>query len=352
MAAGRVVVFGWAESIHTRRWVEGMASRGFRVKLISLGGRALPGVETVIHRRAGRRSYLLCAGAAAREARDFGPDLVHVHYATGFGLWGLAARHAPTLVSVWGTDVEAGAPRWFLRPLVRKVLRRAAWISATSEYLKRRAVHLVPEAAEKITVIPFGVTVGEKPPAFPADDTIRICFMKSHRRVSGPDILLKAMAEVVTEIPNVRLSIAGSGRMTPHLKRLVRSCNLEDRVSFVGHLEPDEVGRFLEGHHFMVMPSRRESFGVAALEAAACGRPVIASDVGGVPEVVRHDHTGILVPAGDVDRLALAIVELSRDAQRRQRLGGAAFEFARAKYPWEKSLDMMSSLYERLIDES
>ena len=102
----------------------------------------------------------------------------------------------------------------------------------------------------------------------------------------------------------------------------------------------------------MVMPSvmESESFGVAVLEASACGRPVIASRVGGVPEVLRHGETGLLVPPGDTDALAKAIISLASDREKCRAMGEAGRELVRADYPWERSLDMLTELYNRSIN--
>ena len=150
---------------------------------------------------------------------------------------------------------------------------------------------------------------------------------------------------------DLRLSIAGDGELLTKLRRIVQDYGLEEHVEFVGQVEPSDVYPFVSRHHFMVMPSRRESFGVAALEAAACARAVIASDVGGIPEVVRHGETGILVPPENPDKLAEAIIKLARDADLRNKMGQSGREFVTERYLWERSLDLMASLYDRIIDD-
>ncbi len=329
-----------------------MSSRGFHVRLISLGGERLDDVETIIYHRYGRLSYLRYCRRAVRDARTFRPDLIHVHYAAGFGLWGLAANFKPTLVSVWGTDVVDLPSNPVFRMVIRTLLKRASWITATSDYLRRVTVRLQPGATEKISVIPFGVSVPETPAPHPETKPVRICFLKAHRPVSGPDFLIKAMREVVRVMPKIQLSMAGDGEMTPKLRRMVQKYGLSENVRFIGRLDNNQISSFLQQHHFMVMPSRQESFGVAALEAAAYGRPTVASNVGGIPEVIRNGETGVLVPSENVGSLSKAIIKLAQDSDLRNRMGMAGYEFVKQNYPWEKSLDMMAALYERLIDEN
>lgn len=99
----------------------------------------------------------------------------------------------------------------------------------------------------------------------------------------------------------------------------------------------------------MVMPSREEAFGVAVLEAAACGRPTIASRVGGVPEVIRDNETGLLVPPGDEAALAQALLRLVRDPETCRRMGEAGRALVQKEYLWNDSLNRMSQLYENVI---
>jgi len=234
---------------------------------------------------------------------------------------------------------------------IKALLRKATWITATSRYLRDVAVQLRPEVAQRISVVPFGVRVPDRAAPFPGDKPVRICFLKAHRSVSGPDILIRAMKEVVRVIPDIRLSIAGIGPMTAELQGMVRNYGLEDNITFVGQLEIDQVYTFLQKHHMMVMPSRRESFGVAALEAAACGRPVIGANVGGVQEVIVDGETGLLVQPEDEAGLAGAIIKLALDADLRYKMGLAGLDLVEQNFRWEKSLDAMAALYERLICE-
>jgi glycosyltransferase involved in cell wall biosynthesis len=326
-----------------------MKERGYEIRLISLGGEPIPGIDTFCLPRRGRLSYLLQAGKAARLAREFKPDLVHVHYAGGYGYWGSKCDFAPVLVSVWGADVIDLPTNPVQRHFIRRTLRRADAICATSEFLRTASVRLAPETAEKTTVIPFGVNLPEEitPPPEPP---VKLCFIKVHRRKYGPDLLLKAFARALDETPDLRLTMAGNGPMTESLKELSAQLGIDDVVDFVGFIPNNEIYPLLKSHHIMVMPSvmESESFGVAVLEASACGRPVIASRVGGVPEVLIDGETGLLVPPGDVDSLTAAIVRLAEDPLTCLRMGQAGYQMVDENYRWERSLDMMSAQYEAL----
>jgi glycosyltransferase involved in cell wall biosynthesis len=119
-------------------------------------------------------------------------------------------------------------------------------------------------------------------------------------------------------------------------------------------VENKKVYDLIRAHHMMVMPSimESESFGVASIEAGACGRPVIAAKVGGVPAVVIEGRNGVLVPPGNVEALAEAIIKLADNISTCRKLGQSGYELVKEKFDWQDSLDKMSELYERLIYES
>lgn len=346
MSRGRVVIFGWADSAHVARWAHGLTDRGFEITVISVGGEPIEEIPTIIYPRRGKLAYVRLAGQAARDAAAHNPDLIHCHYAAGFGLWTLALKYHPTLVSVWGSDVIniSGPARW----LVRRTLRKADWITATGEFLRKAACDILPEAESRMSVIPFGVTPVDPPPSFPPGP-VQLCFLKEHRPIYGPDLLLEAFALARQKVGDLRLTLAGSGDMNDQLKNRARELGMSEVVEFPGFIDHRMVVSLLSTHHILVMPSRMESFGVVALEASACARPVIATNVGGIPEVVRDGETGLLVPPENVPALASAIVRLATDLELSARLGRTGYEFVQQRYRWDTCLDQMCELYDRLI---
>ena len=345
----KVVIFGWAESVHIQRWTRGLQSRGLDIKLISLGGDPLPDIPTVVIPRTGPLPYIRHAGRAGREARAFKPDLVHAHYAAGFGLWGLMSRVSPLLVSVWGSEVLTLARRPWYRALIRRILTKADKVTVTGSYLLDAALTVSPGIRDKTSIIPFGVEIPSDTPAFPLPPPFRLCYLKRHRLVYGPDILLEALQLVHSQFPHVTLSMAGDGEMTEQLRGMAHSLGLDGVVTFPGFIDNSDIYAYLAKHHILVMPSRSEGFGVAVLEAAACGRPTVASLVGGVPEVVEDGVTGLLVPPEDPRTLAEAIMQMIRTPELCAAMGEAARRRVEDRYDWEQSLDSMAELYERVV---
>ncbi|UCG61285.1 MAG: glycosyltransferase [Candidatus Zixiibacteriota bacterium] len=354
MAATRILLFGWASKVqvHLFRWARGLRDRGYEVKVVALGGTPIEGIETVNLPRKGKLSYFRQVRAAVTEAHSFKPDLVHAHYATGYGYWAYRTNIRPSVVSVWGADVIDFPTIWYKRAMVRRILKRATHITATSQLLKRKTLAILPSVDDKVTVIPFGVDLPDTLRPMP-DGPVKMCFIKNHNWKYGPDILLMAMAEVKKTIPDIKLSMAGTGELNEFLKNLATELDLNDVVDFVGFVPHDKIYDFISDHHFMVMPSvsESESFGVAVLEAGICGRAVLTSAVGGVPEVVLDGKTGRLLPPGDKDELALAIIEFAKSPDMLREMGQAGYEFVKGNYTWDKSLDMMTDLYQRLLHE-
>jgi glycosyltransferase involved in cell wall biosynthesis len=165
------------------------------------------------------------------------------------------------------------------------------------------------------TVVHYGIDAGPEPSSPP--EPARLVAVGRLIEIKGFDVLLRAFAVARRDVPELTLEVAGDG---PLMKQL--SSAAPEGVSFLGRVSP--VAPCYERNAVVVVPSRGEGFGLVALEAAARGRPAIVSDVGGLPEIVAHERTGLIVPAGDEQALAEAIVSLVRDPERARAMGAAA----------------------------
>jgi len=346
----RIVIFGWASSTHIIRWSKGLSDKNCEVKLVSLGGESIDGIETINFPRAARSSYIKYAKQAAFEAAKFNPDIVHLHYAGGFSYWGIKTKNIPLVVSVWGSDIIL-PNSFFKNYYIKKVLKKANAIMATSNYLKKKVIDYYPKIAIKTEVIPFGVNIPSSTSDFPQPDTIKICFTKALKEIYGPDTLLHAIAIVRNYIPNLEVNLAGEGEMKSDLEKIIKDSNLESIVNLVGFINNSDIYEFIRKHHLLVMPSRQESFGVSALEASAVGRPVIATNVGGITEVVIDNKTGIIVKSNDIKELADAIIKLCSEPSRMVEMGQAGHEFVKNNYDWDNSLNRMISIYREILNE-
>lgn len=256
-------------------------------------------------------SYAVAARRAAREA-----DLVHAHWLPS-ALAALATRK-PFVVQLWGTDVElARRVPWAARWLVR----RACLVIAPSEALAAAAREL---GAREVRIVPSGVAiparVGE-----PADPPHVLFVGRLSEEKGVPELV-----EATEGLPRV---IVGDGPLS-HL--------VPDGV---GVVSPRELGPYYERAAVVVCPSRREGFGVAAREAMAYGRPVVASAVGGLPDAVEDGVTGLLVPPRDPGALRVAVERLLGDAALRRELGAAARRRARERFSWSASAQAATDAY-------
>ena len=159
----------------------------------------------------------------------------------------------------------------------------------------------------------------DDPIPFPAHP--RVVFAGVLEFTKGVDVLLDAWPVVLAQVPRAKLVIAGDGTMDPALRRRVSRDGISTSVEFVGHVPPARLRRILDDSWCLVLPSRSEGLPRVVLEAMGRGRPVVASAVGGLPEVVDEGMTGHLVPAGRPEALARAIVTLLHDPERAAKMG-------------------------------
>jgi glycosyltransferase involved in cell wall biosynthesis len=168
--------------------------------------------------------------------------------------------------------------------------------------------------------------------------------------IKGHILLLRAFAEVRRRVPELRLDIAGRGPLEPALRALAKELGIDDAVTFLGYVAP--IAGAIERSSIVVVPSLGEGFGMVALEAMERARPVIAAEIGGLGELVQHGETGLLVPPGEAEPLAEAIVELAADPTRAAAMGEAGRERAIAHFPQDRCTDRTELLYRASLNGS
>ena len=166
--------------------------------------------------------------------------------------------------------------------------------------------------------------------------------------IKGHLVLLRALAQARERVPDLALDVAGRGPLAPALRAYVRELGIEQAVHFLGFVSP--VARAFEDAAIAVVPSLGEGFGMVALEAMERARPVIASAVGGLPEIVSDGETGIVVPAADAEALADAIITLAGDLPRAAAMGAAGRERALAEFTPERCVERTEKLYARAFE--
>lgn len=348
-----------AANVHTQKWASFFAERGNEVSVISFRSAEISGAK-VYHIKSpfGKFGYILTAGRISRLIHQLAPDLLHAHHATSYGLVGALSGYHPYFISSWGSDVIWSPHQNVLfRWLLSYNFRRADQVTATSRMLAKATASFCPPDTN-VRVIPFGVNTDIFSP--PSDsrlnnhELLTIGIVKTMRPRYGIRELILAFHQVATSFPECRLIIVGGGEQLPELQSLVISLDMESYITLAGPISHGHIAEYLHSFDVFVVPSLtdRESFGVAAVEAAACGLPVIASCVGGLPEVVIDGKTGILVPPGDIDALAEAMLRLLGNPTLRTQMGRAGRQYVLEHYRWENNAKLMEDLYYEVLDSS
>ena len=223
-----------------------------------------------------------------------------------------------------------------------------------SESVKDYLIHKANLLPEKITTVYNGVTLNGISPGredslpfgLETHDSVVLTMGRLHRQ-KGYDYLIRAIAEVKLEMPTVKMLIVGEGEEENNLKNLVKSLDLSKEVIFTGLCL--NVVKILSSAELFVLPSLWEGMPNAVLEAMAAAKPVVATRVGGVPELVVDGETGILVPSEDTAALARAIVDLLKDTRKADRMGKAGRERVRQHFSMTAMVAKTDSLYQELL---
>ncbi len=343
----RVVMLGDASHPQVRRWQAGMTARGWPTRLISLGGQS--DSTAISYPRSGKAAYIRYWLRVRTEIERCNPAVVHVQSVSGYGLWSHAAGRRPRILSAWGSDIDRFGQSVIGRVVVQRALNRAAVVTATSAYLAKRTGQLLPRIAKHIQVVPFGVEPALSVDPMPPSPPLRVLALKGDREINGIDVLIRAAAQVVADGTEILITLTRAEPLAAAHRRLAQELGIGSRLTILPRQPHEQIPGLLASHHLLVMPSRLESFGVASLEAQAHGRPVIATDIGGLPETINADHTGLVVPADDSDALARVLRQLANDRRKLEQLGAAGPTWVADNYAWSTSLDQMVQIYEQVI---
>jgi glycosyltransferase involved in cell wall biosynthesis len=347
-----------ANSVHTKKWCNYFLSLGHELHVISLNKGDIEGATVYLFNKTDEKggilsklSYLTQFVKVKKLIRKIQPDILHAHYATSYGLLGVLSNYHPLIISVWGSDIYE-FPRYgkIFAKLLSYNLKKADLLMSTSHAMSIEAAKYTDK---HFVITPFGINTD----VFKPIDTVdKSCFtigtIKSLEQVYGLEYLIRAFAKFIENNPdsNACLRIGGRGSLEQELKELAVELNIQDKVKFLGFIAGEEkVAQEYSKFDIAIFPSLQESFGVAAIEAMACGVPVIVSDTGGLPEVTDNGQCGVVVPPTDVDALYNAIEKLYKDAELREKLSAKGREFVCKNYDSSSNFSNILSAYEQLI---
>ena len=276
------------------------------------------------------------------------PQILHTHlvHADVYGQLAGAAARVPLRLSTKHGFNEFREGRWF-GFADRSVGSLAHVHIAISQGLANYLAEIEGFDVEDFRIVHYGISShGEAAPY--SGEAPRLVCVGRLIPIKGHLVLLRALALARTRVPEISLDVAGRGPLGPALQAYARELGVEDAVRFLGFVSP--VAGAFEDAAVAVVPSLGEGFGMVALEAMERARPVVASAVGGLPEIIDDGRTGLVVPSADAEALADAIVELASDLGRARAMGAAGRERALAEFTPERCVERTEELYVRALE--
>jgi len=323
---------------HVRCLIKGLTRLGHSVDLVSSENTPCLKVRGLVN-----ASFSIMASAKLFLSPPYPPapyDVVHAHNVLCAlpmkVAW--AKRRVLTLHGVF-SDQAPELHRWLPRSLVElaelKALSWADVVTAVSE----EAVSRYSSLGFKVHYVPNAIDLSELPSRGVKLFSRQVVYVGRFSWEKGVDVLIRAIAK----LPSTHLVLIGEG---PEEARLKRMADGLPNVHFMGSMAREEALTYVKGSDLLVQPSRREGLSTAVLEAMAMGVPVIASSVGGNLDLIKPRETGLLVPPGDVDRLASTIHEALQDPELLREMALRAKAKVAEEYSWSKVLERYLSLYE------
>lgn len=303
---------------------------------------------------------LALATKMAKVAETESLDLLHVHYAIPHSISAILARESlrpnrylPVITTLHGTDITlVGADRSYL-PITRYGIRQSDGVTAISNYLKNATREIFQ--FDDITVIPNFVCQKDyvrhpveqlRQTLAPAGEPLMV-HVSNFRPVKRPVDCVEILARVLKSGVRTRLVMVGDGSERTNAEHRARCLGIYEACSFVG--KQPKIADYLSASDILLLPSEQESFGLAALEAMACEVPVVASRVGGVPEVVIDGESGFLSEVGDVEKMGRDAARLLADSDLRREMGKRARESAVSRYRTEIVIPQYIEFYNQVL---
>jgi L-malate glycosyltransferase len=351
-----------------------LAMRGHDVHFITYANpiRLDPGIPRIHYHEVEVSNYPLfqyppyCLALASRMAEVaelYSLDLLHVHYAIPHSISALLAqqmlapvRRLPFITTLHGTDITlVGTDRSYF-PITKFSIEQSDGITGISEFIRRRTTEVFG-VTDRIQVIPNFVNIETYRPDAEKQGVRRMAphgeklliHLSNFRPVKRVLDCIHILARVLKAAP-AHLLMVGDGPDCGPAEALARELGVQDHVTFLG--KQNHVERLIPLAHVLLMPSELEAFGLAALEAMACGVPPVATNAGGVPELITHGVDGFLEPVGDLDAQSARVIQLFTEDRLHQRMAAAARQTAVSRFSTERIIPVYERYYEKICGSS
>ncbi len=292
-------------------------------------------------------------------------DVLHMHYAIPHATSAVLARQilakegiiAPVVTTLHGTDITLVGQDPSFAPVVAWSINESDGATAVSEYLRRETIKACAVCTD-IEVIPNFIDTDRfrrqnkdhfKQALSPNGEKVLV-HVSNFRPVKNATTVVEVFHRLVQEGHKLRLLFVGDGPDRVPAEHLARELGVVDDIRFLGKQEP--VEEILSIADVFLMPSGSETFGLAALEAMACSVPVVASDIGGLPELVVDGETGFLSPLNDVDAFTDRVRAILQDDELHQRMSKAGRQLAVDKFDIKHVIPLYEAYYERIIEKT
>lgn len=353
----RVVILGENGSVHVQKWVKAINEyKEIELHVITFDrGVKYEGVTYHFLKIFfnNKLDFFLNSGIVNRFIERIKPDIVHAHYATSYGYLGANTGFHPFVITGWGADIFDSPKNFVMKKLLQRTFNKADAITVLSNITR---IEMKKLTSKQVELIPFGVDIEKfKKRVFHKDDgIIRIGTIRTLSEKYGIEFLIRAFALLSKKHANLRLEIIGDGPLRNQLEALAAELKVKDIITFHGYVNQntdfETYIQFLSRLDIFTILSilDSETFGVAAVEASACSLPVVATNVGGLPEVIENEKTGILVKPKHVEETAEALEKLIVNAELRAKMGKQGRLKVEAEYYWKNNVKKMVDLYYRV----
>ncbi|MCI2425300.1 N-acetyl-alpha-D-glucosaminyl L-malate synthase BshA [Candidatus Acetothermia bacterium] len=301
---------------------------------------------------------LALASKMAEVARMKKLQVLHIHYAIPFAAAALLAKdivpelNLKVITTLHGTDITLVGNNASFKPVTALAIERSDAVTAVSHFLKDETYRQFA-VTKKIDVIYNFIDPAEYDnpisPCIPPCDSphqVTLMHISNFRPVKRIGDVIRIFAKVAAKI-DARLLLVGDGPDVSIAAQMARDLAVVDRVIFLGVV--NRVSSLLRAADLLLLPSETEGFGLVALEAMASGVPVVASDVGGLPEVIEHGSCGYLAPVGDVEQMASYALKLLSDCPLRKSFAEAGRKRAAQSFPAQQIVPQYEGIYKRVL---
>lgn len=347
----KVIMIANASSTHTVRWANSLQENGIDITLITqhqVREGLNDNIKLIYLPYRGGKGYFLNTFRLKSLVNKIKPDLIHVHFASGYGTLAYLSG-LQYVLSVWGSDVYRFPNNNPINKLLlKKILKKATLVLSTS---KAMAVETSKYFSGNIEITPFGVDVKKYNLEKNSSTNFRFGLLKVIEERYGVDILIKAFKQFINLNldSNATLTIAGDGPALAEMKALTDSLELTEKVDFLGWVNNKDTPHFFQNIDVLIVPSREESFGVVAVEGMASNTAVIASNVGGLPEVIEDNVTGLIFDSENVSQLSDLMCVMYNNSKLRDSFIEHGFAKAGNEYNWDLNVKLMMEIYKRNI---